>query len=402
MKRNKDSESPELSLTKKGDSNNLAPVFTDTDLLLSQVQQVAGLEMEAINGGFSMSLNYEISAPNPLILINDIPMIKYGEILALVALPGTGKSQMINIFSAVWVAYQHRIHIESFGIHYNRNVSKGNKILVIDTERTRDDCRESYGQIFRRLGGDKNRHIVNERGEINCLDYICFVDIPSVELRKKALEARVSTGNYSLVIIDGILDLSTSLNDETETSELIRWLRSIANKYSFGLIVTLHPNKGTETMAGHLGAFLYRFCRACLLMKSHPNDRTVKMLTNSFEQGKLSHGGNGELQNLLQWSDDEKMFVQVHDEPEPVRITYNEDQLRTICNEFHLKGVHEIPAGELQKRYAEALKMGSEAARKQIAKAFSDGKISKSGAGKATRYAWNKTSFTGQQNEIND
>src|ERR1019366_1327426 len=306
-----------------------------------------------IESGFLMNLNYERKQSQPALMLKEVTLINPGEIFAIVALPGTGKSMLMEFFISVMLAAKHNIDTDTGG--FNFILPTGKNALYIDAERTHDDCRDGFDRIYRRLNIHLRPNLLDNDSAIKGLNLYCFIELETIEKRRAALELHIENGNYAFVIIDGILEFSP-LNDEIISAESIRWIRALANKpgKEFAVILTMHPNKGTETMAGHLGAFLYRYCRACFIIKKHEYNPEIKLMTNNFPQGKLSHGG-GEVRALFKWCDEKKMLMPVCDEPEkPTKNNDSEIQIiKEIFNEFKIKGQQIVPASKLKQSIME-------------------------------------------------
>lgn len=366
---------------------DLFPGRTDSydlaDAILDGKQPTIEPQKEAIpdiNLGFKMNANYQIKHSEPSITWQGKKIISIGEIFALVALPGTGKSQLIEILGSQFIASKNDFEIDSLGF----GIEAKRECLIIDTERSLDDNRNGFNRILRRTEAERRNLVHPDSGEIIDLDYRCFIEIDSLENRKRAFEYLVKTGKYSLVIVDGILDFSKGLNNEEDAGELIRWFRALANRYEFALAVTIHPNKGTSTIAGHLGAFLYRYARACLLVRPTEEDKDIKEITVNFEQGKLSHAGQEIGEVFFSWDEDQKLMVSV-DKPE-AEYSYNYQTLKVLFNAAKLNGMFEIPANELKKSYATELGIKPDTAKKHISQAVTDNRLIRIGGTKSTKY----------------
>lgn len=336
-----------------------------------------------IKEGFQMSLKYQKKFTKPALLLKDAPLINIGEIFTLVALPGSGKSQTMEIIIAAFVAKKYGLSIDTLG--FNFNISDEKELLFIDHERPLDINRDGYERSCNRLNAP---HLINpETGKLPFINYQCFIEEPSTELRKKLFVDLVSSGKYELVLVDGILGFTDTLNDEKEANKIVLWLLSLASKYQFALVVTMHPNKGTDTMAGHIGAFLYRYSRACLLLKTHDQDKEIKVITNQFSQQKTSYYG-GELTIGMRYDKDLRMFVSEDNLPDgSIGSLYNPDTIKTIfwyfLNEHKTK---KIQSGRFQKQYSIETGLTEETARKHCGKAIKEGLIKSEGKGKATTY----------------
>ena len=225
-----------------------------------------------------MTFNYKKKNSTPALLSGNTTLINYGELFVIVGLPGQGKTAICESN----IVAQHT-RKQYFGFTFN---SRGGKALLADTERHPDDVSDSYNNIAKRIGNPQ----LDKDGEIKDLVCLSLAEHASAEELKGILERELSTGEYELVILDGILDFCLSMNDDKDATDVVKWARMLAVKHNIALILTLHPNKGTETLAGHLGAFLYRWARAILFVRSVKNDKSVKELTAEPDMAKLSHG----------------------------------------------------------------------------------------------------------------
>src|SRR5690606_24042470 len=88
--------------------------------------------------GFSMSFDYEMKHTTPAVTFNDQPLIYLGEIMPIVALPGTGKSRLGEVLGAEFISQNQNIPLayDSWGFTVNCTERKG---LIADPERSFDD-----------------------------------------------------------------------------------------------------------------------------------------------------------------------------------------------------------------------------------------------------------------------
>jgi len=130
------------------------------------------------------------------------------------------------------------------------NFERRGKILFFDTEQPK----KRFKHTQRRLWNMCNKM---NSGEL----YKAYT------LRDKDPEQRVQfidkviqkeKGNISAIIIDGILDLVPSMNDEKASTELIQRLMSWTSDTNAVLFPVLHDVKSSGKMGGHLGSLLER------------------------------------------------------------------------------------------------------------------------------------------------
>jgi len=317
------------------------------------------------------------------IRINDVNCVRKGEILSICASPGGGKTNLVEAAGCAFIAIQNNLSdVDTLGFQFSANI--GEKALYVDTERSDTDCGDSFNRMYNRLG---RRSELLEGSTFRNLDFVRLVEIPKLEDRIKALENLVSTGDYELVIIDGILDLTPGLLNEKENSATVSWLRSLAVIYDFIVITTLHPNKNTDTMAGHIGSFLYRYCKTSVFIRHNQNDKRIREVTIGFSMGKLSHADPSKfIPVYFTWDDESRMMVTT-DEPELVDTPrYNKGAIIQAMNNFNMNGVLSVPTKDLKAGYCKLTGKAERTASNHINDAVRDGILKSEGNGKATFY----------------
>lgn len=70
-----------------------------------------------------------------------------------------------------------------------------------------------------------------------------------------------------LLVVDGILDLIESYNDEAESKRLINILKKITKVHNLLALLTLHKGKTTANTLGHLGSMADRAAQSVLLVE---------------------------------------------------------------------------------------------------------------------------------------
>lgn len=253
-------------------TSNPPPTFSDNLLRLTR-----DVTPPTPQEPMRMTFKYKKQNATPALTLKGITLINFGEILTLVGLPGQGKTAICEAIVCASLGE------DEFGFVFH---DKEKKVLLIDTERPFDDVSDSYNNIARRLGSPK----LDDDGEIDRLQHLALADFGKVNDLKSALETELVKGSYSLVVLDGIIDFALSMNDDEDATNLVKWLRSLAVAHNVAVVCTIHPNKNSEVIAGHLGAFLYRWARAILFIRSHKDDKSIKELTGESEMAKLSHG----------------------------------------------------------------------------------------------------------------
>lgn len=327
-----------------------------------------------------MTLSYVPKHKSPALHVNGTTLIHRGEILVLLAAPGVGKTTITGGIMAAFIADSHNLDgVDSFSFTVK---SIGGKGLLLDTERTPDDCSITYQDIFKRV--NKNPVVLSTDGtKIEKLTHLILSELDDQSKLRKVLEAYLSTGEYEFVILDGILDFCLSMLDDKDATKVVKWVRALAVKYNCAFVVTIHPNKGTDNPAGHIGAFLYRWSRAFLLIRN-TSDKSIKELTTDFQFGKLSHGNMAAFEPVYFGWDESRAMMATCDAPAPPMYKIN--FLKQAVFDLRMKGFNEIPSATLKEHYGSLAGIGAEAAKKHIARAVDDGLLSTSGKGRSVKY----------------
>ena len=125
-----------------------------------------------------------------------------------------------------------------------RSPLKPNKstVLYFDTEQSKYHVQKAVKRICSQINNSlpNNLHPYGLRKE-NPLERFKLVE--------HAIE---NTPNLGFVVIDGIRDLITSINDESESTNIASHLLKWTEQYGIHIIVVLHENPGSEKARGHL------------------------------------------------------------------------------------------------------------------------------------------------------
>ena len=90
------------------------------------------------------------------------------------------------------------------------------------------------------------------------------------------------TQNLGFVIIDGIRDLVSSINDESEATEINDWLLRLTAQYNIHIVTVLHQNKNDSNARGHLGTELINKAETTLSVTKHPKDNNISIVEPEY------------------------------------------------------------------------------------------------------------------------
>lgn len=192
---------------------------------------------------------------------------------------------------------------QTFQNRLNSEMPDGrDKILYIDTEQSKFHVQLGLKQIKSII----NSH--NEGNEFNAvsenIDVYQF-DAVDTETRYGYVKELIYSKKYSLVIIDGISDLSIDTNDLKIADRLVTDLRIWATECDLHILNVIHLNPGdlSHKMKGHLGTKLADKSETVLgvsIDKDNDNVRIVKSLATRNRKPdpfcfEISENGNPEI-----------------------------------------------------------------------------------------------------------
>ncbi len=119
----------------------------------------------------------------------------------------------------------------------------GDEVCIFDTEQGRWHVWRYFDRIFRLTGKKVTMFYLRGKG---------FKD------RRDIIEHTIKfwPTKVRVIVIDGIRDLVSNINDPDETTELIEWLEGLILRHQVHVINVLHLNKTDGNARGHLGSEL--------------------------------------------------------------------------------------------------------------------------------------------------
>ncbi len=227
---------------------------------------------------FSMLRPCEIDLKNPpvapdvIVSINGVPFGIQGDLLCITGGEGSGKSHYAGALIAGTLATGN--NADTLGATLLPN-SNGRAVLLYDTE-------QSENQLYKNIG------IVTRRSSLDEMPS-CFkaYTLNSIT-RRERFDSIVNSmdkyyyqfGGIHMVVIDGIADLIRSVNDESESVELIDELHRLAGIYNTCIVCVLHLVPSGMKIRGHLGSEVSR--RAAGILSIDKNEKkelsTVKAI----------------------------------------------------------------------------------------------------------------------------
>ena len=103
--------------------------------------------------------------------------------------------------------------------------------------------------------------------------------------RLKVIEAVIyANANMGFVIIDGVRDLVTSINDEVKATEISSKLLKWSEERNIHIIVVLHQNKGNAFARGHLGTELINKAELVLSVTKQNDNEEISIVKPEYSR----------------------------------------------------------------------------------------------------------------------
>lgn len=171
------------------------------------------------------------------------PFARLGDVQIVSGQAGHGKSML---FSQIITA----ILCGKFGdLRYE--LSDRPSVLLIDTEQSPDDVIANKNRIMQLCG----RGLQDPYDDFRIL---MLRDVENaVERWKKTLKA-IFMVRPKIIVLDGLLDVCTDFNSQTECAELIFKCLRTAGHYNAAFLCVLHQNPLSVKLTGHLGSAAMR------------------------------------------------------------------------------------------------------------------------------------------------
>jgi hypothetical protein len=185
------------------------------------------------------------------------------------------------------------------------------RILYFDTEQKASDVKALRSRINAISLKNKNTNL------------LMFSLRPySASERFKMIEFALQhySGKYCLVVIDGIRDILTSINDEEQASHVSGSLLKWSTQYDCHIITVLHQNKGDNNARGHIGTELINKAESVISIEVDKQNKSI--------------------------STDRAEYCR-HKEPEDVSFIINENSLPEIIENFNTKNLADLPENEI-------------------------------------------------------
>ena len=191
----------------------------------------------AISFGFKSyeTKDGEISYPTPI--------GTYGNFSFLQAPPKSKKTFFVSLLSAVYLANE----LQQFGGDLRAD-RQGKHLIHFDTEQGNFHAANVFKRPIDMTG------IKTDKYHTLALRQLSFKE--RVEFIEYYLYDKLEATDIGLVIIDGIADLCSDVNNIEESNAVVQKLMKWSKELNCHIVTVIHSNFGTDKPTGHLGSFL--------------------------------------------------------------------------------------------------------------------------------------------------
>ena len=226
------------------------------------------------------------SCSTPLITINNEVIATPSNLVCVTGNEGSGKSSYVGAIIASALNTDGR-NIDTLGTYIAPNTD-GKAILVYDTEQTEEQLYRNTKSVFKRADialvpkwfKAFGIGIINRNERLNAI----VESIDSYYYR---------FGGIHLVVIDGVADLITSVNDEGESVRLVEELHHLAGFYKTCIVVVLHLSPTASKLRGHLGSEIQRKASGIISI-----DKVASSGNSSIKAIKVREGNAANIPSL--------------------------------------------------------------------------------------------------------
>ena len=188
--------------------------------------------------------------------INERPQIDFDKYLIDMTKPTVKPSSLFSIKESILfsmgnisvisgVAKSRKSYLAIFLVSQILNDNKS-RILYFDTEQSEWHARQAANRVHRLMEWEENLNYPNFK-------YYFLTELGTEE-RKEVFFKAMDEYRPDFVILDGVRDLIKSINDESESGEIVMRLKKYASEHNTHICNILHTNKGDGNLRGWIGS----------------------------------------------------------------------------------------------------------------------------------------------------
>ena len=248
------------------------------------------------------ALRYDPEQPPPpdeiCLTLLDQPVAARGNLTVIQAKQKAGKTGVITSDLAAAIRGSYQAHGDTLGFAWRGDATGA--ILHLDTEQSPADHHACVERARKRAG-------VTDTDRLYSYQLVTFKVRERMEVLRRKVKQLASVGKVDCLIVDGLADLLTSVNDEEQACDLVAELMRLAQEHDCAVIGVIHENPGTDAgkTRGHLGSELQRKAFASIRIDKDPETNVSTIYGTEMRKGSIP-----KTQGLcFAWDDKQGMHV---------------------------------------------------------------------------------------------
>lgn len=190
-----------------------------------------------------------------------VPIGTYGNFSFVSAKPKTHKTYFISLLASVYLSNTNRFGANLLGHRQDKQV------IHFDTEQGNYHAHK----VFKRVIDMSDMTDCD-----NCYHTLALRTL-NYKLRIQFIEEYLNTiNNIGLVIVDGIADLCSDVNNIIEANEVVQKMMEWSAIHNCHIIAVIHSNWDTDKPTGHLGSFMEKKTETHIQLEHNKNSIKVK------------------------------------------------------------------------------------------------------------------------------
>jgi len=177
---------------------------------------------------------------------------------------GAGKSRK-SFFKSLLVAAYIGGNTNEFAPDIKSHRKADKWVLDFDTEQSRFHASRTFRRVERITGGTYKRYMPFALRQLSHEDRLSFIE--------KVIYYQMK--EIGLVIIDGIADLVSNVNDPDLCNELIQKLMTWTEVTKCHIIVIIHTNHGSDKATGWLGSAVMKKAETIAVLKANKEKKST-------------------------------------------------------------------------------------------------------------------------------
>lgn len=235
-----------------------------------------------------ITLDSEFDKPEPFLYYNHFGKdLLFGSLGNFSAIQGKAKSKKTYLTSILCGAF---LNPNSYTLGVFKSAVEDNKrnLVYFDTEMGSVNVQDALKRIYKLSKLSKE----DFTDRVTCIPLRPCGALEKLEIIDTYLSYLHEQGKeFGLVVIDGIADLITNINDYEQGDKAGAYLLKWTYTYNCHITTIIHENKGDENPRGHLGTTILNKSELILKLKVNEVDKSISTMSIPTSRNELDSLG---------------------------------------------------------------------------------------------------------------